>query len=148
VLERFFRKNQVILFVAIAIGCSITILIAKPPLRNYVPIVWGIYGFALHSVLWVITWMKLNKKLMSDYKPLLKEDRISHFMMKHSFTKKEYPRVNTLQLYSNKTLMGKVDETTRKQILFYKTNFQLAFIAFLLFGAFGLLTVMLRSPLF
>jgi hypothetical protein len=132
------KKNiLVFIYLIIALLCAILIPVTNPPLRNYIPIIWGIYGFGFHAVLFNVITIQLDRKLRRDYKNVLDDLKIK---TENAFG---IPRINVFVMLYNKSLKESVDGKTRAQLKFLKLNFILVSIAFVLFAVFGILTVVM-----
>ncbi|MEM6265335.1 MAG: hypothetical protein AAGI38_22730 [Bacteroidota bacterium] len=131
------EEQHTILFWILAIGCLLLILLLNVPLRNYVPVIWGLLGVGFHSLLFMKTWMGLSRQLIEGYKGNLKELNIRY--QDDQFRK----TVDMFALFQEKQTLEKLSRDIGVQLSFFRTYFQLTLIAFSINIVLGILTVLL-----
>jgi len=136
------RTHSDVIFIFVAFTCIIAILKLQPPLRNYVPILWVLYGFVLNGSLYIFYFLKINKRLTGEYSELLKQLHIGTYYYHGNNSKKV---ISTFTLMRNKFLKDSVDDEIRNWLQKLKLNFIFTIVGFVLFGLFGILTVMVST---
>lgn len=131
------EKQHKTYFLIFLISCALLILILDAPIRNYIPIIWGILGFGLYGYLFWKTWLDLSRKLITENKSELKE-------MKISFYDNQYKKaVDMFALFQEKQKIESISEDIKTRLSYYITFFRLTLIAFLMFVSLGILTIVM-----
>ena len=134
---QFYSKQYKIIFSSIALLCLLLILLLPAPSRNYIPVVWVIYGFVAHAISISVLQTELNKSLTRNYRVLLNAENITILEILGRV------KINFFKISRIKNLEEKMDAATINKIKNYKSGFVFTIISFLLFGFFGILTVVL-----
>jgi len=124
-------------FLILFIGCIISILIFEPPMRNYVPVVWGLIGFGLHGFLFWKTWIDLSSLLIDQYQDRLDQNSVSYQVTQFKKT------VNMMDLFFKRKALDSISADIKNRLSYYRTYFQLTLLAFLMFPVMGILMVVL-----
>ena len=131
------EKQHNIFFLTLLVVCVLLTLTLSPPIRNYIPVVWGLLGFGLHGFWFWNTWMNLSKKLINEHKSDLKELKISFHDNQFKQT------VDMFALFQDRKKIENLSDDLKTRLSFYRTYFRLTLIAFPMFVALGILTVIM-----
>lgn len=131
------EKQHNIFFLTLLVVCVLLTLTLSPPTRNYIPVIWGLLGFGLHSFWFWTTWMNLSKKLIVEHKSDLKKLKISFYDNQFKQT------VDMFALFQDRKNIENISDDIKTRLSFYRTYFRLTLIAFPMFSVLGILTVVM-----
>jgi len=131
------EKQHNILFTTILMVCVVLIFVLKAPYRNFIPIVWGGIGFALYSILMLMTWINLSKILINEHKDELLKMRIRFYDSRLNMS------VDMVSLFKNKRKIIGISDEIKIKLSYFQTFLRLSIIAFIMFAVLGVLTVVI-----
>ena len=130
-------KLHNIFFTVLLLGCIVLTLRLDPPIRNYIPIVWGLMGFGLHWVLFIKTWLGLSRILIDENKTELAGLNIGYH--DNGFKK----TVDIVALLQDRKKIEAISTDIKIRLSYYRTFFRLAIIAFPMFAVLAIITVVM-----
>lgn len=131
------ERQHTTLFVISLTGCLVMTLTFEMPIRNYVPVVWAIFGFGLHGFWAFKAWVNLSKQLVFQHQDQLDQMKIRYISSQFKTT------VDMFALLKQRKKIENISTDIKIRLSFFRTFFRLTVIAFLMFGILGLITVIL-----
>ncbi len=131
------EKQHNIFFTTILIVCVFLIFVLEPPYRNFIPIVWGIIGFVLYSILLLMTWISLSKTLINGHKDDLLKLKIRFYDSRLNTS------VDMVSLLKNRSKIVEISKVIKAKLSSFQTYLRLSMIAFIMFAVLGILTVVM-----
>jgi hypothetical protein len=130
------KQHKIAFFTFLAL-CFALELILKPPVRNYIPVVWAVLGFMFHGILYVVTWQQLSALLIDEH-----ESELKRLHMSYITTRKRKIVLITSLLWKRKEIEA-ISPEIKSLLSRCRVYFILTIIAFIAFPLLGIVMVVM-----